>query len=347
MKRILKVILITILLIVFLSSCDSTSVKSEKKILEDLQTNNYILETYPNYSVEDVVIVKRQTDIDNKLDKVYVDVTVLLENEVQNIEGHIDLILYYGLYDSGWILDNCEPDLEGENKGAFFTPLSGYEIVNIEETLKSIYGDGIENVSLISRNTDLENRTDVYVVRADDIHLYCKESLEITIHCELNIKNGIWEITHFEDVLSSKWNIEGSYYLDDDYYEYPYVVCNNDIENLQILSRFEEYGEEEKHFVSISKNYKTSDITLKEYLYSAYPSSFSTRGLSGYIEEGYNVYLSNINYNDYEYVVKIDGDIWLFGKDDIVIMYDWKKKHNHSIELLVLEPSIWMVSHPK
>lgn len=347
MKRILKVLLIAAMLIIVLAGCGSTSVKSEKMILEDFQINNYIFETYPNYSVDDVVIVKRQTDIDNKLDKVYVDVTILSKNDVQNVEGHIDLILYYGLYDSGWILDNCESDLDGVNKGALFTPLSGYEIVNVEETLKSFYGAGIENVSLISRNTDLESRTDVYIIQADDNHRFCKESIEVTIHCELNRQNGLWEIIHFNDVLSSEWNIEGSYYLDDEYYEYPYVICNNDIENLQILSRFEEYGEEEKHFVHISKNYKTSDITLKEYLYSAYPSSFTTRGLSGYIEEGYNIYFSNINYNDYEYVVKINGDTWLFGKDDIVIMYDWEKKYNHSIELLVSKPSIWMVSEPK
>lgn len=85
----------------------SPSPKDEEEIIYDLQNNSGFISStaiIKNYSIS-----KRQTDTGNKTDLIYM--TVETEDEVATAQ--LSYILYYNLYNDGWVLDAIQQDPNG------------------------------------------------------------------------------------------------------------------------------------------------------------------------------------------------------------------------------------------
>lgn len=339
MKRTSTLLLIIALIITVFNSCGTTTVKNEEEIKSDLSTNKYILSNYSGYTVENVSVVKRQTDIDEKTDVVYVEAMLLYENETGKIEGNIDLILQYGLYDNGWILDKCEIDNNGTHNGGSFIPLTGYELddVALEKELRANYGDAVTDYSLSNRETDLTGGTDVYYIKLENQYKYCHETLDVAIICSFDVDTGVWRIIDCSgDVVSSEWNLKGEYYYkawdgDDGIEEYTFYYDTPTI----VLEKGNLYDAGGLFISSWEEDMKTTpvrEIDLEDFICENHPY------LDYEAERGYRFSLSQFMYYDFDYIALIEHDkILLIGKDAIAMVHDYEDKYNYSIELIVSE----------
>lgn len=88
-----------ILMIMVLSGC-SKSGKAEKEILKDLQANPAFIAA--NVEISDYEIIKRQTDVNNKTDLVYITVYT---NDPE-LTCSLSYKLEYELYNEGWLLES-------------------------------------------------------------------------------------------------------------------------------------------------------------------------------------------------------------------------------------------------
>ncbi len=339
MKKKLTLLLVAVLILTVFSSCGTLPVKNEEEIKNDLSTNKYILSNYSDYTVENVSIVKRQTDIDEKTDVVYVEAMLLCENETGKIEGNIDLILQYGLYDNGWILDKCEKDNNGTHNGGSFIPLTGYELddVALEKELRANYGDAVTDYSLSNRETDLTGGTDVYYIQLENQYKYCREILDVVIICSFDEGLGVWNIRDCSgDVVSSEWDLKGEYYYkawdgDDGiedftfYYDTPTVV-------LEECNVYDGAGLLVNSWEQDTKTIPIQQMTLEDFICENHPY------LDYEAERGYRFSLSQFDFYNFEYAHLIrNNDVLLIGKDAIAMIHDYEEKYNYSIELIVSE----------
>lgn len=83
-----------------LSGC-SKSGKSEKEIVQDLQINSFFQDGM-DVEITQYNVIKRQTDVDNKSDVVYINV----DAENKDFRWNRSYVMTYGLYNEGWILDD-------------------------------------------------------------------------------------------------------------------------------------------------------------------------------------------------------------------------------------------------
>lgn len=97
-KRVYVIALIALFIVLVLSGC-SDRAKSESEIIEDIEACDSF--KILNAEIENLEVVKRQTDKDNRSDLVYV--TVEARND--NMECTLSFILQYELYNEGWFLE--------------------------------------------------------------------------------------------------------------------------------------------------------------------------------------------------------------------------------------------------
>lgn len=170
-----------------LSGCDNSTTpgntgKNLQEISEDISASRQFNESYEGYTIDEVEIIKRQTDIENKSDKIFAMLTV--NNDTEGVKGYIDYILDYGLYNEGWILDGCEVNYEGTNSGVKLIPTKAPEISTEElaQALSSIYSYGSSTyIEVYDTNIDLETGIADYMVTAKSIHRYMTETINATV----------------------------------------------------------------------------------------------------------------------------------------------------------------------
>lgn len=86
-------------MLVLLSGC-SEPAKSEEAIVNDLQANQIFIST--DTKISDYEIIKRQTDVENKTDLVYITVYT----NAPELTSSLTYELKYELYNEGWILES-------------------------------------------------------------------------------------------------------------------------------------------------------------------------------------------------------------------------------------------------
>jgi len=160
MKKRIFTMICTIILAAALTGCANTV--NEKQIQTDLETNTQFDFLKEGESIDELVIDKRQTDKEEKIDTIWCTITTADEE----ISYEKNVVLIYGLYDKGgWILDDV---IINESTK---TPLKGIEEADIEASLngQSVEADGerwnitannIKNISVDSHETNLEEKTD-------------------------------------------------------------------------------------------------------------------------------------------------------------------------------------------
>lgn len=195
---------------ILLSGC-TESAKSEEDIVDDLQHNS-TFSSNMDIPITEYNIIKRQTDVEEKSDVVYINV----EAENDRIWLDRSYIMTYGLYNEGWILDNVTSYNEVDWK---IRPLQGVE----EEVLQQ-YIDSFQNrnesdaIKIIDRATELEENwgEDEIIFQTTKEHLYGTEILEYsqkwsfdTCSCEFITAGEPQRIDRSiilnENIVGAKW----------------------------------------------------------------------------------------------------------------------------------------------
>lgn len=212
MKKRYFLLTILIFIVVFFSGCNSTpEEKSKDDIIQDVSESKYYSESYPEFSINDLTIVKRQTDIENKTDKVYVTLSVM--NNDERIQGNIDMEVLYGLYNDGWIFESCEVDLQGENGGCTFIPLKGRDLTSgqIKDDLL-ILNDNKMEVTINEHEFNAEKGIETYSVTSIANHKYMTSKQKITLTYEFRKDVGTWDVPLINvDSKDENWKIGGKY----------------------------------------------------------------------------------------------------------------------------------------
>ena len=197
MKKNRFVITLTLILILLCISGCGRKVKDEQEILTDVQ--NYESEiNFADFS-ETVKIEKRQTNMDDKEDTVYV--TIRGENEYA-IQSYY-CILYYNFYDQGgWILDDMEvidfyvKDLSTRDN---------------EEVLATFNNDPD---AYVTGTFDTINFTNVEDVNFDAETFYSYKRIFFETRCDKTLKyttKNTYELNELYNPQTGKWENEYSY----------------------------------------------------------------------------------------------------------------------------------------
>lgn len=212
-----------ILMTLMLTGCGKT-VKSEDQMIEDLY-NNPNFYSQQKVTIENLSIIKRQTDKHEKKDIVFV--TLKVGNDA--VEGKISYILNYNLYDEGWILDDVSIYPEGEWE---FKPLKSVEQSIADNTIKERLGGVMDRAGLgefiFSDRIDNLNTCQLYYY-VNESYTYLKSKKYYVENFEFNKESGLWEVGKIK-VASERdqydWDIEGTWYPDetsDDYSNSKYL----------------------------------------------------------------------------------------------------------------------------
>lgn len=152
-----------LLMMLTLTGCGK-KVADEEQIQADLEAYAKDEILSGNEKIMEITIDKRQTDKEQKIDTVWSFITTADDY----ISYQKQVVLTYGLYDKGWILDDVTVNASNE---WIQTPLQGIDESEIVDSLRgqSITVDGeewlfdndnIKNVSVRNHDTDLDARSD-------------------------------------------------------------------------------------------------------------------------------------------------------------------------------------------
>lgn len=166
-RHILVTIVIISFVAIFLTACGK-KVADEEQIKQELELNQEFQFLGVEEQIDELIIEKRQTDKEQKVDKVWCEVKIS-DAEVACVKK---VVLIYGLYDKeGWILDDVEVDSSEDWE---ITPLVG---ISREDAINSLYGQNVLiddeeweinannliNVEIESQQTNLEDQKDVLI----------------------------------------------------------------------------------------------------------------------------------------------------------------------------------------
>lgn len=168
MKRKSLLILAFLFLAVMLGGC-TPKVKTEEELQADLSGHAGFYKVQP-VEITGLEIIKRQTDEKAKKDKVFVK--VFAENS--DISCEIAYGMDYGLYDSGWILDNVYESTIADKK---ITPKTGPSRETADADILQETGYAF---SFVEESTDLENGASSvwYEYTTEDACAYIKYRLD-------------------------------------------------------------------------------------------------------------------------------------------------------------------------
>lgn len=192
MKKVISTMLLLVLLSTLLTGCNSTV--DEKQIQEDLEADSQFDFLKDNEKIEKLVIEKRQTEKEQKVDTIWCTITTA-DTEISYQK---DAVLTYGLYDKGgWILDDIsineiiKTPLKGVSEEKISSSLKG-QFITINDERWDIGEDNLKSISIDSQNTNLEECIDIVTV-------------SITLDEEVEEASGKLEINYnFDD----EWKID-------------------------------------------------------------------------------------------------------------------------------------------
>lgn len=324
MKKRYFLLTILIFIVVFFSGCNSTpEEKSKDDIIQDVSESKYYSESYPEFSINDLTIVKRQTDIENKTDKVYATLSVM--NNDESIRGNIDIEVLYGLYNDGWIFESCEVDPQGENGGCSFIPLKGRDLTSgqIKDDLL-ILNDNKMEVTINEHEFNAEKGIETYSVTSIANHKYMTSKQKITLTYEFRKDVGTWDVPLINvDSKDENWKIGGKYTYKDN--------RTGESETLIISSDF--FSGEYPDIVEGGTLISTHDTTPGDFFASHV--HVGNRFIGNYLPHGYSVVFDgNLNFYSFDYCIAQHSS-WpnalFIGKDNLALyLYNTYKQDDYN-----------------
>lgn len=171
MGKAIRITLLTSLLIISafsLGACGER-VADEEQIRQELEANTKFQFLQKGEEIREIVIEKRQTEKDQRTDKVWCSVVT---NDTE-VSCQKNIVLSYGLYDKmGWVLDDIEVEskehwivtpLKGIEEDAIVTFLSGRAIV-IDNEEWVITKESLVKAKIEEQQTNLEQKSDQLTV---------------------------------------------------------------------------------------------------------------------------------------------------------------------------------------
>lgn len=212
MKRYFIIFTLIILTLTILTGCGGPSTKNESEIGKDLIAGGYLSGNSINYIIDDMEIVKRQTDVNNKSDTIYATVIATSEDKVSKLTGEYKI--EYGLYNEGWLIDKVTvSDLS-------VLPLHGKEFTTDEliEAMASCNYQNIAYLSVLDYQESLEDGLVYYSISAEDVCTYATEYIDATLSFSFDAEQG-WQPWNCEITINHSvcdWDIAGEYYCESD-----------------------------------------------------------------------------------------------------------------------------------
>lgn len=178
----------------------TTEPKNESDMITDLQ-NNATFYSNLDAKIQELEIIKRQTNEDDKTDYVYVSVRATNEY----IECNRTYKLDYTLYNEGWILDYVTP-YEADRWD--IAPLKGPDMWLGESAMY-----GYDNYTYLREDLDLENKSCTMYFSTVTQHTYAELEEEIAVFFIFNDSWEEWESVSVYAVEESiTWDLAGYWY---------------------------------------------------------------------------------------------------------------------------------------
>lgn len=179
-KKVAHIVLlcILVLLILLLTGC-SPAAPGIDKIKSDVQ-NQYAVLKERNMTITSFQIEKRQTDVENKRDIVY----IALEASGDGFTFNAKMQAVYRLYNEGWLLDYVS------SSSAEYMPTRGVD----EARPSSEYPNKKFEMNLLDRYTDLQNGTDTFYFSIGYTARMYKATGNYTFLYQWNKHSGSWEL---------------------------------------------------------------------------------------------------------------------------------------------------------
>ncbi len=335
MKKIFSLFVSLILVILLVSGCGISKTPNEDELKNMLRTQYpECLERYiykeEVFEINDFEILRRQTNIEEKTDKV--DCKLVVENEFY--EGVFKYTLFLNYYDDGgWQLDNYEYYDADEMKAKTNT-LPTESIENEVDYYNDIYGE----LSFLEESYDFETGIITRKYTADNKFNYLNVSGNLIIQytlCEEEIEGSAgcyYWIPEYFDNIEQKWELSKKYKFDAEPQKYSWELDFND----QIPKIFGADGDGEdiaKGIAYIKVNNITNekievtlDIISRDYDGGFSFDDFSTKNITFDIKE--NVYIQRIFSNregDYINLI-LDSDRGICVEE---YSYENNKKYNY------------------
>ena len=195
------VVIFILMLMCFLTSC-AVPEKSENDIITDLQ-NHPNFYSVQKINIEKLSIIKRQTNVDDKNDIIYVDVKASNDN----ITCSLSYIMQYTLYNEGWILDN----VSAYNTEAWsILPLTAPSPEDAENYVKEYY-----SYLFLEEKLDFENKSSSFLFSVEEQHKYLFQEKVISVNFGFDSESATWKkSTITTSNVTGKWNIEGNWFGD-------------------------------------------------------------------------------------------------------------------------------------
>lgn len=268
----------------------------ESQLKEDLCNSDIFKETAIEYALAltDFKVIKRQTTPEEKIDKVWVavDAETSSADYYYKVNGHLECVMTYGLYNNGWILD--EISTEGDTAWTF-KPLGGYSDAIVADML-------IDGGELLENTVDLDNRTQYITYRKTMVDQYCKSEYVIQeIYIFSYGAEWRWNDRRILD-KNETWNIEGKFFFPDyradlwlkfDGSTFQWDDGSADLANGLVC---------------------TNNLPLKQYALSYLPCYYVNE-----VQNGYSIEFDGVDWSDIRYATT-RWPIFLIGKNHI---YRW------------------------
>lgn len=151
-------------------------------------------------TISDLEIVKRQTTVENKIDRAWVHAYV----SGPRVEGEMYYLMTYELYNDGWLLENVEEDDRSNWK---FTPLVGPS----EDVWKQYAESDAENLEV---SADLDSGTCLIAWSMTETYNYADFYTQTTVPCYFDAYSGEWQCVEPSIEREENWKIDGTWHLE-------------------------------------------------------------------------------------------------------------------------------------
>lgn len=273
----------------------------ESQLKEDLCNSDIFKETAIEYALAltDFKVIKRQTTPEEKIDKVWVavDAETSSADYYYKVNGHLECVMTYGLYNNGWILD--EISTEGDTAWTF-KPLGGYSDAIVADML-------IDGGELLENTVDLDNRTQYITYRKTMVDQYCKSEYVIQeIYIFSYGAEWRWNDRRILD-KNETWNINGVF--SGIQYDKPVDVwLKFDGKTLQ----WQEAGHS-GYSASLGDGLiDVSNTSIAQYALSYTPCYYVSE-----VQNGYSVEFANVDWGNIQYATTGEHTFIFIGKNHI------------------------------
>ena len=214
MKKKTLVVCLGLLMILLLSGCKS-KVVDEKQILLDISQNSSFLSAYYDFNVKSISASKRQLSNDKNSEIIYAEVQLVSIDD--SCAGNLPVILEYGHYDIGWVLDSWTLDESGNKQPFYITNGLCMTSTQIFDYIDAMTGGTTSQCTLEDHYIDSDANYECYTVSAKIGYYHASDTARLNIIIPFLAATGSWDGGYIEYLeQETEWYIAGTYFYSED-----------------------------------------------------------------------------------------------------------------------------------